>query len=282
MIPLSLDPAIMLTSAGSNNPLRQIATVRQTMTNTWQGVSSAGATSEWKGEAVEAADGSPVLASPKIDIFTGDTFVPYSFEVGDDAMSFLSELSRVMADSADNLMATAYTTGSGVGEPQGIVTGLAGTSSQIAGDGSEALIDADAYKLQNTLPARFSANASWQAHIATMNAFRRFETSAGAIQFPELRENPPHLLGKPFYENSNMDGTIDAAATASNLAVIYGDVAAAFVIVDRVGSRVEFIENLMGANNRPTGQRGAFLWFRTGSGVVNVNAARVLNVATTA
>ena len=33
-IPLTLDPAIMLTNAGSINPLRQLATVKQTMSNT--------------------------------------------------------------------------------------------------------------------------------------------------------------------------------------------------------------------------------------------------------
>ena len=38
----------------------------------------------------------------------------------------------------------------------------------------------------------------------------------------------------------------------------------------------------MGANRRPTGQRGALLWFRTGSNVVVPQAFRLLNVATTA
>ena len=39
MIPLTLDPALMLTSAGCNNPLRQICRVVQTVSNTWQGMS---------------------------------------------------------------------------------------------------------------------------------------------------------------------------------------------------------------------------------------------------
>jgi predicted phage gp36 major capsid-like protein len=38
----------------------------------------------------------------------------------------------------------------------------------------------------------------------------------------------------------------------------------------------------MGANNRLTGTRGAFLWFRTGSKVVNTSASRLLDVPTTA
>lgn len=282
MIPLTLDPAILLTSDGSNNPLRRLATIKQTTTNAWQGVTSAGATSEWKTEAAEAADGSPTLANPSIPIFFGDSFVPYSFEVGMDADTFLEELSVVLVDSADNLQATAFTTGTGSGQPQGIVTGLAGTASEINTGGTEAIVAADAYTLQNALPARFSANAVWMSHIATANTFRQFETTNGSLKFPSLHENPPSLLGKPWFENSNMDGSINAAATANNFVLIYGDVRAGFFIVDRIGTSIELVPHLFGANGRPTGQRGAFLWFRTGSEVVVPQALRLLDVPTTA
>jgi predicted phage gp36 major capsid-like protein len=50
------------------------------------------------------------------------------------------------------------------------------------------------------------------------------------------------------------------------------------VIVDRIGNTLELIPNLVGANRRPTGQRGALLWFRTGSDSVVDNAFRLLNV----
>jgi predicted phage gp36 major capsid-like protein len=52
--------------------------------------------------------------------------------------------------------------------------------------------------------------------------------------------------------------------------------------VDRVGSTLELIPNLIGANQRPTGERGALLWFRAGSEVVNIAAARLLDIPTTA
>lgn len=282
MIPLTLDPAILLTNDGSNNPLRRLASVKQTMTNTWQGVTSAGATSEWKTEGSEAADGSPTLASPSIPVFLGDTYVVYSYEIGMDALNFLQELQAVMIDSADNLMATAYTTGNGSTAPQGIITGLAGTSSEINTTGTEALDDSDPFALQNALPARFSAGAVFMSHIATANTYRQMETTNGALQFPELRQDPPRLLGKPWYENSNMDGSINAAATANNYLLVYGDIRRGFYIVDRVGTRIEFIQNVVGANGRPTGQRGAFLYFRTGSEVVLPQALRLLDVPTTA
>ena len=284
MIPLTLDPAILITNDGSNNPLRQLATIKQTMTNTWQGVTSAGATSEWKTEAAEAGDGAPTLASPSIPVFLADSFVAYSYEIGQDGENFLDELAKVLVDSLDNLMATAYTTGNGTTAPQGIVTGLVGTASEINGQGSEALAATDPFDLQNALPARFSANATWQAHIATMNTYRQMETTNGAHEFPELRQNPPYLLGKRFFENSNMDGAINAAATANNYVMVYGDVAAGYYIVDRVGSQLELIPNLVdgSGSSRPTGERGAILWARTGAEVVIPQALRLLDIPTTA
>ena len=78
-----------------------------------------------------------------------------------------------------------------------------------------------------------------------------------------------------------MDGTINAAVTAANYALVYGDFSN-FVIVDRIGTTVELVPHLMGSNRRPTGERGLYMHRRVGSDVVNANAFRLLNVATTA
>jgi predicted phage gp36 major capsid-like protein len=56
---------------------------------------------------------------------------------------------------------------------------------------------------------------------------------------------------------------------------LYGDFSN-FVIVDRWPSSLEIIPHLFGANRRPTGQRGAFLYARTGSDSANDNAFRML------
>lgn len=50
--------------------------------------------------------------------------------------------------------------------------------------------------------------------------------------------------------------------------MIGGDFKEGFVIGDRIGASVELIPYLFGASQRPTGQRGAYLWWRTGSAVV--------------
>jgi hypothetical protein len=90
------------------------------------------------------------------------------------------------------------------------------------------------------------------------------------------------LLSRSVYENSNMDGSLNPAATENNYVLLYGDFAAGMVIVDRIGSTLELVPHLFGSNRRPTGQRGALLWFRTGSDVVIPNAFRPLSIPTTA
>jgi HK97 family phage major capsid protein len=119
-------------------------------------------------------------------------------------------------------------------------------------------------------------------HLSIVNTLRQQETSNGALKFPALQDDPPMLLGRTMWENSNMDGTFDPAATANNYLLLYGSFAEEFIIADRIGSSLELVPHIFGANRRPTGQRGALLWFRTGSDVVNPNAFRLLNIATTA
>ena len=72
-----------------------------------------------------------------------------------------------------------------------------------------------------------------------------------------------------------MDGVINAAQ--ENYALIYGDFSN-YVIADRIGTTVEFIPHLFGANRRPTGQRGWYAHFRVGADIVNDAAFRMLNV----
>jgi HK97 family phage major capsid protein len=190
------------------------------------------------------------------------------------------EITKLLVDAADQLQATANTTGSGTGQPKGFVTALAGTAYEINGGGTEALSAADPYTLQNALGPRFQANARFVANIATINTLAQFETSNGALKFPEVGSD--RLLRKPLHELSNMDGSINAAATANNYVLAYGDFGTGFVIVDRIGTTLELIPNIVGSNRRPTGQRGALLWFRTGSDVVVPQALRLLDVPTTA
>lgn len=282
LVPFTLDPSVILTSDGSTNPLRQVSRVQTIATDTWHGVASDGVTAAWYAEAAEVTDDSPTLTQPSIPVHRGSAWVPFSFEVAQDsAGDFRQNMGRLLTDAADQLMAAAYTTGSGSGQPTGIITALDGTASEVAPTTTETFAAADIYKTIEALPPRFQPRARWQANLATGNTIDQFETSNGSKQFPDLGEG--RLLRAPIDQNSNMRGTsdVDTGATADNHILLVGDFEQ-FVIVDRIGTTVEFVPHLVGANQRPTGQRGFLMWFRTGSDVTSINAFRALNVATTA
>ncbi len=282
MVPLSLDPSVLLSNDGSTSSLRQIARVETIATDSWHGVSSAGVTAEWRDEAEESSDATPTLTDPTVPVHRGSAFVPYSFEVEQDAVQFITELQRLLLDAAVQLSDLAYTTGSGVGEPTGFITALVDadpTVPLVAPTTPETIGAADVFKVQNALPPRFQAGARWAANLAVLNILRQFETANGSLKFPALQDNPPSLLGRPVHEQSNMDGTYNAAVTDNNYLLAYGDFKQ-FLIVDRVGATLERVDHLFGSSQRPNGQRGALLWWRTGSDVLVPNAFRLLDVET--
>jgi HK97 family phage major capsid protein len=254
LIPLTLDPAVSITGNGSTNPLRAISRVVQTVTDTWNGVTAAGVVSEWTAEAAEMADASPTFGSPSIPVYKGDAFVPFSFEVGGDAVNFMQELGMLLQDGADQLTATAYTTGSGRGQPTGVITKLvasAGSVPLIPAATPETLTASDVFNVQNAMPPRFQPRPVWHGNLSILNSIRALETTNGAIRFPKLQSNPPMLLSRSVYENSNMDGSLNPAATENNYVLLYGDFAAGMVIVDRFGSTLELVPQLFGSNRRP-------------------------------
>ena len=88
----------------------------------------------------------------------------------------------------------------------------------------------------------------------------------------------------PYHLTSALDpySGIDAAATATHRPLIVGDWRQ-FLILDRWGGIVEYIPHLFAtANNLPSGQRGFFYHWRSGSDVATINAFRMLKVTTTA
>jgi len=113
---------------------RAISGIVQTVTDTWQGVTSAGVMAEWIAESTEVADASPTLGSPSIPVYKGDAFVPFGFEVQGDAVNFMQELGNLLVDGAEQLNATAQTTGSGSGQPTGIITALVAAAGNLAAD----------------------------------------------------------------------------------------------------------------------------------------------------
>lgn len=284
-VPFTLDPTIIDTGAGSVNPFRSISTVRTTVTDSWNGVTSAGVTASWDGEAAQVSDDAPTLAPAPIPVHKAQMFVPFSIEIGMDWASMESDIRSMFNVAKDDLEATAHATGAGADQPTGVVTALAasaGGASLVLPTTAEAFAVADLYKVEEALAAKYRSRASWTANKPIYNKVRQFGTADSHALWERLGGGQPsQLLGYSSYESSAMDGDWDPAVTAANYVLILGDFAY-YYIVDRVGLVVDLVPHLFGANQRPTGQRGLYAYWRTGADVVNDDAFRMLNIATTA
>lgn len=277
-IPFLLDPTVILTNSGSANPFRQISRVVRGTSNKWNGLTSAGISAEWKSEGSQAADASPTFAQPSITAYLADAYAFGSYEVFQDT-NLASELPGLMADAKDRLEAAAFATGTGSSQPFGAVTSVtAVTASRVSpttgGTFTSASV-ADVYKPIAGVPPRYRSTSSWIANYATYNLIRQMSASAaGSAFWSNLGADvPERLLGRPVYEASSMDS---AFTTGSNI-LLAGDFSQ-FVIYDRIGMTLEYIQNVVGANARPTGQRGWFATWRVGSDVTNADAFRVLKL----
>ncbi len=282
-VPFTLDPTIIDTATGVRNPFRAISRVVPIVTDAWNGVSSAGVTASWDAEGAEVSDDAPTLAQPTVPVHKAQAFVPFSVEIGGDWANIEADLRSMMSKAKDRLEATAFATGTGSSQPTGIVTALAGTSSEINVSTTEAFVIADVYAVEDALNPDARVNASWVANKAIYNKVRQFDTGGGAGLWERIGAGQPaELLGYPAYEASAMDGSWNTAATANNYIMVLGDFSS-YVIADRVGMSVELVPHLFHtANNRPSGQRGFWAWWRVGADSVDDGDFVLLDLPTTA
>jgi HK97 family phage major capsid protein len=272
LVPFQLDPTVILTSDGSRNQIREVSRTVVATGDVWNGVSAGQVTWRWGGEGSEVSDNAPTFAQPSIQVHKADGFVPISIEALADESNVTAEVARLLAAGRDDLEAAAFTTGSGSGQPTGIVTALTGGSSVVAAATPGTLALGDVYALDDALPARYRANGSFMGARPTYNDIRQFDSAGGSGLWARVGEGQPaQLLGQNAYEAEDM-------ASGTGNVLVYGDFSN-YVIADRVGMTVEFIPHLFGTTaNRPTGQRGWYAHYRVGADSVNDAAFRMLNV----
>ncbi|MGW2582937.1 phage major capsid protein [Streptomyces virginiae] len=275
LVPFQLDPTVIITANGSRNQIREVARQVVATGDVWNGVSSGAVSWSWDAEGSEVSDDTTTFAQPTVPIYKASGFVPISIEALEDEANVTQEVAKLLAFGRDVLESAAFATGSGSGQPTGIITALTGTSSIVTSTTTDTFAAADVYKVDNALPARYRANASWLANRSIYNLVRQFDTGGGAQMWERIGADvPAMLLGRPALESEDMDGTVTAAA--ENYLAVYGDWSN-YVIADRVGVTVEFIPHLVGSNRRPTGQRGWYAYYRVGADSVNDGAFRMLN-----
>jgi HK97 family phage major capsid protein len=282
LVPFQLDPTVIVTANGSRNDIRRIARQVVATADVWNGVSAGAVAWSWDAEASQVSDDSPTFAQPSIPVYKAAGFVPVSIEALQDMANGAQEIAKLLSEGREILEAAAFAIGSGSGQPTGIVTGLVGSGAVVNSATTDTLAVGDLYTLQGSLPARYRANGSWLATNAFYNRARQFDTAGGSSLWAQIGDDrPAQLLGKPIYEAEDMDGVINA--TQENYMAVFGDFSN-YVIADRIGMTVEFIPHLFQQTTagsgfgRPTGQRGWYAYYRTGAGVVNTGAFKMLDV----
>jgi HK97 family phage major capsid protein len=144
---------------------------------------------------------------------------------------------------------TAFTTGSGDSQPQGVVTGasagkVAASATAITGD---EIID-----LHYSLDYRHRPRARFMCNDAVAAAVRKLKISAaseaGEYQYlwtPGFGEAPDMILGRPVVINNSMDGT----PAANDVVMLFGDFSY-YWIFDRQGMDMQRLNELYAANGQ--------------------------------
>jgi len=270
-LPLQLDPNIMITNAGVVGPFRKLARTVIGTSNVWEGITSAGSTANWVAEGVAVTDTTPSLGQLAVTPYKSAVWIYGSFEAMTDT-DLSNQVPGLIDEARSRLELTAFTTGTGSAQPFGVIT--RGASDTALG----ALTAAMVYGLHVNLAPRFraydSARPAWIANVNIIDACRQIPSFTGSVTSLVNdnvgTDNPPMMLGLPFYEASAMDA-VNGTGTHKNLCL--GDFSQ-LVIVDRQPSVLLFDPLVLAqASALPTGQRGWYSWARTGADITTAGAA---------
>jgi HK97 family phage major capsid protein len=270
------DVTLLLINSGTVNPFRQIADVRTTVVNKVYGLSTAGVTVGWISESTEEGDDTPTMAQPSWDVQKASGYIEASFETIQDT-DLGSEVAMLFNDAKDTLEATAFATGTGGGEPYGVVTRCASLGSLVFGDSGSTtekeIVASDIFALDNALGPRWRNNASFVANKVVYNMIRQQSPQGQGSSFWVTLGGgqPDRLIGYPVYESSAMDSTVVSGSLDYTVAL--GDFRNGYRIYDRLGATMAFNPFVVGSSRRPTGNAGWLFYWRVAGDVTDQTAA---------
>lgn len=245
-VPEEVDAAIDRV-AGTIQAMRRLATVRSISTDTYKKlVSQGGATSGWVAEKESRTETStPTLA--EIAINTKELYaMPYATQqlLDDSRVDIGAWLADEVSVEFNEEEGAAFISGNGVGEPKGIDAyakvangsyswgkiGFITSGHAPLLNNPDKLID-----LQHALKPVYRNGAAFLMADSTMQVIRKFKDNDGNYLWRPglLQDAPDTLLGKPVEYDDNV-----SAIGANAFSVWYGNFKRAYLIVDRLGTRV--------------------------------------------
>jgi HK97 family phage major capsid protein len=237
---------IIQTRVFESSPIRQLASVISINTDSYEYVLDNGeADGEWVGETTApTTETTPQLGKKSITVHELAAKPKATQKMIDDGIVDVEAwLAGKVADIFARKEATAFVSGDGVGKPRGILSYTAGTDiskemiEQIVTGAGTALAYDGLIDLQNALKEPYQANASFLYKRTTNAALLKLKDLEGRPIFNMTYDKNaglrPTLLGQPAYFAADMP-----AVAASALPIAYGDIRAAYQVVDRIGIRV--------------------------------------------
>jgi HK97 family phage major capsid protein len=213
---------------------------------------TADAAAVWTAESAGYTLGDLTFGQASLSAFKSATLVKATEELAQDAgVPFDEYLALELGGRLGDLQDVAFSTGSGTGQPLGIVNASSPYTVTTAATGSSTLFKgADIQAFYKALAAPYRPGASWIMHPDDYGSLAGTLDTAGAYAFPTLQSAEPTLYGRPVYLGANMPSP---AASAKSLA--FGNWQLAYCIRRVRGVGVERLEELY-AENGQVGYKG--------------------------
>ncbi len=261
-----------------SSPMRQLAAIETISTDSIDIIEDTGdAAASWTTETGSISETtSPQIGKNNIAVHEMYAQPKATQKLVDDASIDIEQwIAGKIADKFSRLEATAFISGSGSGQPKGILSYAAGTSwGQIEqiDSGEDGVATSDSLvALYFSLKEIYTRNATFLMNRSVMQSVRLLKetTTDQYLWQPGLAAGTPDtLLGVPVMQAADMP-----VAATDSLSVAVGDFRAGYLIVDRIGLRIL----------RDPFTEKPFIKFyatrRVGGEVINFDAIKILKLA---
>jgi HK97 family phage major capsid protein len=222
------------------SPIRQLATVRTTSSKSIMiPTRTAPLVASWVGQGGTKSEDTALKYGLE-EIKTHKLIARKDVEeemLQDSAFDLEAELSGEFSEQFGVSEGTAFVSGTGAGQPEGLLTNAAVLAAFTVSGNASALTGDGLINLAYALKSGYAPNASWVMRRATVGAVRQLKdpVTGRYLWEPALQVGQPStLLGYPVYEAPDMP----LSTSGGNYPVLFGDFRRAYTIVDRVSITV--------------------------------------------
>lgn len=156
-----------------------------------------------------------------------------SYQMLQDSILAEGEITRLIGERLGRITNAHFTTGTGTGQPRGVVTGSTVGRTGATGTTVTATYN-DLVLLQESVDEAYQPNARWMFHQSTRRMLKQLVDTAGrplwqpGVSAGLGQSEPDTILGKPYTINNQM-----AVMAANARSILYGDFSKYYVRVVR-------------------------------------------------